>query len=236
MFFRNLIVVLIVLLSFNCAVAQTFQDIQREKEANYRKYMDKIKQFIPEGWSPGDLIEAKLKDLQGETSDCLILLIFKPEDEKLKSSARGKILVIYKMDNDFIKKWESTDVIEAVDGVIGELMGINRYPRDINKDGLDEIFVTFAVSEIPSQGLVHLWIYTWDGTQGNLISPKGEGLLKGLSIFTGSQLQPPSLIDVDNDGIYEVFAQDKKIYRWDSAQRAYVYWKDEQFTDEPVTK
>lgn len=222
----------LILLSVTHASAQTYGDLLKEREANYAKYMDKIKQFFPEGWNPGDLIEAKLKDPQGQRVDYLLLLVFRSADAKMKTLARGKVMVLQRVNNDFVKKWESTDDIEAVDGIIGELMGVNRYPFDINKDGLDEIFVTFSISKIPTQGLVHLWIYSWDGTQGNLISSRGEGVLKGLSVFTGSQLQPPSLMDDDNDGIYEVFAQDKKIYKWDSSQRSYVYWKDERFTDE----
>lgn len=219
MIFKSITVQLLILFLSSSASAQSFQDIQNERKANYGKYMEKIKQFIPVGWMPGDLIETRLKNAQGEAGDYLILLIYK--------SKLGKILVIQNQTTGFIKKWESQDQIEAVDGEIGDMEEL-RYPLDINKDGMDEIFVTFAISKIPTQGLVHLWIFSWDGTQGNLISPKGE---KGLSIFTGSQLQPPALMDEDEDGTYEVFAQDNKIYKWDISKKTYAYWKDEEFTE-----
>lgn len=222
MFYKILIVMFCLFLWVTVAFSQNYAKTKKERETNYSTYMNKIKSLIPGGWTPGDLVEAKLKNLGGQVGDYLILLVFK--------GSNGKILVIQKLDNEFRKKWESQDDIYAVDGVIGDL-GEMRYPADINKDGLDEISVTFAVSPIPSQGLVHLWIYTWDGAQGILISPKAEGSLKGLSLFTGSQQQPPALMDVDRDGILEVLAQDKKIYKYDSSTKTYFYWKDEQLKD-----
>lgn len=202
----------------------------KEREANYTKYMDKIKQLIPEGWTTGDLIEARLKNSQGQAGDYLLLLASRAAGKETGALSVGRIIVIQKLDTNFVKKWESADDIAAVDGIFGDTEEF-RYPVDINKDDLDEIVVTFAASKIPTQGLVHLWIYAWDGTQGNLISPKGAGTLKGLSEFTGSQLQPPAIIDYDGDGIYEVFAQGEKIYKWDSAKKTYVYWKDRQIVE-----
>lgn len=203
------------------ALGDMLDDYDAQKEANYAKYMGLIKGFIPSGWSYGDVIEAPLRNENDVQVSSLVLLTFHQESRK------GKINIIQKSGDSFVKKWESTETIIAEDGVIGDMEDI-RYPADINKDGFEEAVVTFSSAKLPSQGLVEMWIYRWDGSKGTLISPMSETYSKR-SGFIGSQMQPPALIDEDNDGIYEVFAQDNKIYKWVNGK--YVYWKDQHLAD-----
>ncbi len=220
----NIILILCLSSAVHSQQIMSQKSLKNERSLNYTKYLSSINRFIPTGWNPGDLIETQMPNAQNQVSTYLILLIFKGASSVQNTPAAAKIIVIQKNNDIYAKSWESNDNINAVDGIIGD-METHRYPVDINGDGKKEIFITFSTAPIPSQGLMHLWIYRWNGTQGILISPKGDN---GLSIFTGTQSQPTAIIDSDNDGIFEIFANDDKIYKWNQSTHTYDYWKDEQ--------
>lgn len=199
---------------------QTIDQFKAERDATYAKYQTLLKPIIPSGWLAGDLIETKLRNTAGLAEDYLVLLAFK------QNAASAKILVIKKVRDTLQKSWESTDAIDAADGLIGDMEF--RLPMDINGESLDEIFVTFSAGKFPTQGEVSLWIYQWDGKKGGLLSPLDPDD-KGTSLFSGSVLQPPGLVEGEASAVYNVVAGGK-IYVWQSG--AYTFWKDVEFTDE----
>ena len=93
---------------------------------------------------------------------------------------------------------------------------------DINRDGnTDLIFAADEYTE-SSNGLEKLYIYSWDGNNGRLISEEDENGISTITSFTGyGQFD---FVDVNGDGIFEirglwVFAKGDKV-----AKSVTYYW------------
>jgi hypothetical protein len=71
--------------------------------------------------------------------------------------------------------------------------------KDINNDGKVEILVNWR--EGFTQGLMNLWVVSWDGTNGQIINDKDK---YGFSTIRTSGSWDFNLADVEGDGIWEI--------------------------------
>lgn len=144
----------------------------------------------------------------------------------------GKVVIFKKIGEEYTPVWESPLRYMGYYIMVEEV-------RDINNDGLKEIIIYGAVG---ARGYPGIWIYSWDGSSGKLISSTWhEGRSTEFVSSAGFDVKD-DIKDIDGDKIDEVIIHryilnpeggpdpigvDKEIYKWNPTNQMYELWKTE---------
>lgn len=138
--------------------------------------------------------DTKINDIYRTLADCFI---FMASGESSLDTIKG-LIGVYKIKSDSIL-WKSiplpSDFSSDVLGRISEV-------REINRDGKDEIVIAEAKGAMGI--LEQLWIFNWDGLNGNLITQLDKNGESTILVSEGSY----RIKDIDGDGIYEILGKD----------------------------
>ncbi|MDP1814632.1 MAG: hypothetical protein Q8K92_09320, partial [Leadbetterella sp.] len=107
-----------------------------------------------------------------------------------------------------------------------------------NNDGQKEIIIVGAVGV---KGYPGIWIYSWDGSSGRLISPTWDEGRGSELVSSGGFYVKDDIKDIDGDKIDEVITHnytypeegsrpigvEKEIYKWNPISQMYELWKTE---------
>jgi hypothetical protein len=146
---------------------------------------------IDKAMSDSSATEGKIKDPYHTLAGCYIFLASGERDANLYKP-KG-FIGIYKCNTDSIL-WCS---IPLTTDFSGGVMGLVSETNEINNDGKVEIIITQAKE--PRGEIEQLWIFSWDGKEGKLITELDKFGESTIICETGY-----SLFDVDNDGIFEI--------------------------------
>jgi mRNA-degrading endonuclease RelE of RelBE toxin-antitoxin system len=174
-----------------------------------------------------ETLSEKEELLKGRKGEKEIVALYSNWDQE------AKVVILRKVGENYVEQWQSP-IINGYHGIIEV--------RDINNDGDKEIIIRGYIGVGANQ---IVWIYTWDGTKGNLISSMGKFPYSDelLPLFVGYSVE---IEDLDNDKIDEITTYyrnvgreviEKRIYKWDGV--SYKLWKKEQedlYTNTPINQ
>jgi len=157
------------------------------------------------------------------------------EDEIITTYSNGfmgKVVIFKKRGEEYIPIWESPLRYMGYFIMVDEV-------RDINNDGQKEIIISGAVG---ARGYPGIWIYSWDGNSGRLISPTWHNGRSTELVSSAGFYSKEDIKDINGDKIDEVIIHryisnpeggldpigvEKEIYKWNSTNQIYELWKTE---------
>ncbi len=145
------------------------------------------------GWKNDYPPIVEVSNPYGTLTNCIIFVTTLQGYPTATDSAAG-VIGIFKNGNII---WHSDGAITVKHDIFsGDIWAV----KDINNDGKIEILVNWYAGMSPN-GLVNLWIVSWDGTQGKIINDRDEN---GLSTILTSSTWDFNLADVEGDGVWEI--------------------------------
>jgi hypothetical protein len=219
------------LLIVNCAYSQLNMDVNLLNEINQKvaaKYGQTVKVNFIYQIDSLEISNSKypapyqINDTYGTLQNATIFTAIKYD-----SPCKG-LVGVYKNNNII---WDSDTTINCED-VYGDFTGLTVFSIfDLNKDGVIDILFSSSRSGLTSfSNIQRLYIYSFDGINGNLISETNDDNISTLKSFLG--VGDFDFVDVDGNGIYEITGL-WYLPNEDNAKTVTYYWDGTNYIFDP---